>query len=176
MRLCQALLTLMTGSFSICAGINPDSVQSGFTMNIQSAYYWLNEGMSAKAKIPNLTSNESGVQSVGKDIKGNSREIPSSDNPLRHIPAYIDFKFKYLNSGFNLSADIIAEHRGISYGVYNSNAVICYPKLLLGFDSSFAFLNRKIDFGVYIGNRENLFFSVFDNQYWRSNGISALQF
>jgi hypothetical protein len=77
------------------------------------------------------------------------------DHPLRHGVGWIEFNTNYKKYGFNIGADIIGEHRGISYGVFDKNNFIVYPRILLGFDSNFTVLNQKFSAGVSVGHYVN---------------------
>ncbi|MEI6090435.1 MAG: hypothetical protein WCR42_08290 [bacterium] len=80
------------------------------------------------------------------------RKIYLTDNPLQHGATYIDFNAAYQKNGFSITTDIFAEHRGFSYGVYNTDAIVFYPKFTIAYDSSFSIGNKKISVGTFAGN------------------------
>jgi len=91
----------------------------------------------------------------------------ATDNPLRHGAYYAVLKNKiYITQGVRINFDLYGEHRGVSYGVFNTKNVIVYPIIFAeGIDSFFLgnkkfiiegkvgqFLNEKLDQGLLIYN------------------------
>lgn len=76
----------------------------------------------------------------------------ASDNPLYHGAAYADFKFLISGYGFKVTADIIAEHRGISYGVFDRESMYFFPKINMKFDTTFRIFGEPFTAGVDVGN------------------------
>ena len=87
---------------------------------------------------------------------GNTYLAKLTDNPLPHGATYIDFKLGYQSQGFSVNLNLIAEHRGISYGVYSTKAMIFYPKYSIAYDSSFTLFDKKFSAGAFAGNYTNL--------------------
>ncbi|MFX0140252.1 MAG: hypothetical protein ACFFDN_41815, partial [Candidatus Hodarchaeota archaeon] len=78
------------------------------------------------------------------------------DNPLFHGAMYVDLKtnIKYGCSTFR--TDIIAEHRGESYGNFDINNMIIFPKIYIAVDTSFQYKNETFNVGISTGNYDNL--------------------
>lgn len=79
-----------------------------------------------------------------------------SDNPLLHGAAWADVNLCAGGSGFAIDLNLVAEHRGISYGVFSSKAIAVYPRYKFSFDTSFQILGEKFSAGTRIGNQDNL--------------------
>ncbi len=77
------------------------------------------------------------------------------DNPLKHSCFYTDFNFGIKAYGLDLNFDLIAEHRGVSYGVFDTKSMIVFPKYYVGIDTSVTVGKQKIYFGTNFGNYSN---------------------
>ncbi len=80
----------------------------------------------------------------------------AGDEPLIHGSAFLDAGAGFRMNGFFLHAQLIAEHRGQSKGVYNMRAIDVYPKFLAGIDTSFPVLGHRLGFAVSAGNYDDI--------------------
>jgi hypothetical protein len=81
----------------------------------------------------------------------------ATDGPLYHSAESIDLfaDASALNS-IHLLGDIIAEHRGASYGVYSTNNIIVYPRVTFKFDTAISVSDEHFDFHLTVGSFTNL--------------------
>lgn len=80
-----------------------------------------------------------------------------SDNPLLHGATYAKLSVVVEPiHAVRLDAEIIAEHRGISYGVYNTRYIEFIPRLTLSFDTNIRIGSEKIYTRLSVGNFTNL--------------------
>ncbi|HEV8079265.1 MAG TPA: hypothetical protein VGP43_01030 [Chitinophagaceae bacterium] len=107
-----------------------------------------------------------------RGIRKNTTQLPISfdtltDNPLTHGATYVALKTQttYLNK-IILFADLYAEHRGVSYGIFNKSNTVVYPIMRLeGLDTinlfskqiivkgkAGEFLNERMDEGLMVYN------------------------
>lgn len=92
---------------------------------------------------------------LNKDLSNQEHYNQINDNPLKHSAFFFDFGLKTKLSGINLDLDIIGEHRGVSYGTFNTKEMIVFPKYNVSFDTSFSLFNQKILIGTNFGNVDN---------------------
>lgn len=111
----------------------------GFGLKIKGGHLYQFKNINAEPVIPELFDQRKYI----------------GDQPLQHGVGWIEFNTNYNRYGFNISADIIGEHRGLSYGVFDKNNFIVYPRILLGFDSNFTIFNQKFYAGVSVGHYVN---------------------
>jgi hypothetical protein len=163
----KIFLTLF--SFSIAQiSFSQDSIkQWTFQKQIDFWSKWQNHNMFAKVSMPsyikdhrnNLNSN-TGVPTTFDSI---------TDNPLRHGATYIALKTQtgYKNK-ISLFADLYAEHRGASYGIFNMNNTVVFPVVKIELKDSIRlsrntialsgkvgqFLNAQLDEGLAIYNMD----------------------
>ncbi|MDB5192973.1 MAG: hypothetical protein JWQ96_2536, partial [Segetibacter sp.] len=85
---------------------------------------------------------------IRRTLYNNSTTKPDkkiTDNPLEHAPMYFALHSKTtISEGIYLNADLYAEHRGISYGVYNTKNMVVYPVLNFNINDTLALLKQKI--------------------------------
>jgi hypothetical protein len=68
-----------------------------------------------------------------------------TDNPLKHGAYYACIKtITSFTSAFKVNIDIYGEHRGVSYGVINTNNTIVFPVISAVGSDSFYFFKKKI--------------------------------
>lgn len=79
-----------------------------------------------------------------------------TDNPLFHGASYSRLGVVARNRGIEIQGKLLMEHRGMSYGVFNSANTIVFPKLTISIDSSFAIAGEKFSIGLSTGNHDNL--------------------
>jgi hypothetical protein len=98
--------------------------------------YSTNERVSAPAAI--------------KIFRKNTTQLPISfdtitDNPLRHGATYVALKTQttYFNK-ITLFADLYAEHRGVSYGIFNQHNTIVYPVMRLEAKDTINLFSKQI--------------------------------
>ncbi|MDT3739070.1 MAG: hypothetical protein RO257_06155 [Candidatus Kapabacteria bacterium] len=111
----------------------------GLEFEIAGGHLYHSPNNHASTILPPIFSKDINLQNVG-------------DSPLWHGIGWIEFNTQYKNYGFNICADLIGEHRGMSYGVFDKNNIIVFPRILLGFDSSFVLFGQKFNAGVSVGH------------------------
>src|SRR5688500_11505451 len=125
-----ALTTALTLTLTIVASIAyaqdtnaalPKSVKWG----VSAAHYYQTDGSYTNIYDP-------------RNKRGNARSV-IADNPLYHGATFAKLHADVeVIAGVHIDAELLAEHRGISYGVYAVDEMIIVPRLLLAFDTSFA--------------------------------------
>jgi hypothetical protein len=75
-----------------------------------------------------------------------------TDNPLAHGAAYADMTLEARKSGITLFCELIAEHRGASYGTYAMHDIAVLPKYFVAMDTSFTVGGRLFHAGLEAGN------------------------
>jgi hypothetical protein len=123
--------------------------------NVSGAQLYHMSSNSREALMPDFVNPYKGYYYQNNETF-NSETVNVSDNPLFHGAAYFDFKLNFSGYGFTIGTDIFAEHRGISYGVFNTRNMILFPKFRMAFDSSFKLFGEKFEAAVFVGNHENL--------------------
>lgn len=78
------------------------------------------------------------------------------DNPIVHGAFYFSTLAEYFQYGFNVKMNLIAEHRGASYGVYENDRMNIIPKFNISFDTVANIFYTDFRFGVSAGNYDNL--------------------
>ena len=77
----------------------------------------------------------------------------ATDNPLLHGASYLDIDGRFqVVPGFTVHANLVAEHRGFSYGVYPANNMIVYPKLNIAADTAVDVLGQRFYLHASTGN------------------------
>jgi len=88
-------------------------------------------------------------------ISGNESEY-LTDNPLFHGASCIDLSAHYeLTKGISLHANLVCEHRGISYGPYSTPAMIVYPYYKGIIENKFQLFGRQFKFYGSFGHTLN---------------------
>ena len=77
------------------------------------------------------------------------------NSPLFHGATWAEVDISCKKYGFTANMDIIGEHRGISSGVYRTSDIIVYPRINIGYDSSFSLFKQNFDVGVSVGHYKN---------------------
>ncbi|MDH5381793.1 MAG: hypothetical protein OEW75_13115 [Cyclobacteriaceae bacterium] len=78
----------------------------------------------------------------------------ATDNPLYHGAYFIALKSNLqLTKEVTFNADFYGEHRGFSYGVYNTSNMIVYPRANLVIDKTDTLFSKPINFFVAVGNK-----------------------
>ncbi|MDQ1265609.1 MAG: hypothetical protein QG635_760, partial [Bacteroidota bacterium] len=134
-----ALFVIMIFIFScihLISQIFIDSVKEDLNRNLSyrfdisgSQIYSPREGY--KAIIPDYLKYQNNRSQSGY-LKISPDEI--QDSPLYHGAGYFDLGLKIAGYGFSGKFNLIAEHRGMSYGIYDTKNMIVYPKMNLSFD------------------------------------------
>jgi hypothetical protein len=99
------------------------------------------------ALLPNFIAQERGLFSDNYSV---------GDEPLIHGASYLDFGSQFHYSGFSLATQLVAEHRGQSYGVYDLEAIDVYPKYLADLDTGIHVLGHRIGFDISAGNYDDM--------------------
>jgi hypothetical protein len=77
----------------------------------------------------------------------------ATDNPLYHGASYIDIDTRFdVLPGFKVQANLVAEHRGMSYGVYDSRNMIVYPRIHLSADTAIHPFGERIQLHASTGH------------------------
>lgn len=80
----------------------------------------------------------------------------ATDNPLFHGAYYFDIYAKLqIIEGVSFQADFIGEHRGFSYGVYDTNNMIIFPRGAFIIDKTISLWNKPLNFFISVGNKPN---------------------
>jgi hypothetical protein len=79
-----------------------------------------------------------------------------TDNPLYHGASYSQLGIHARNGGVSINGRVLLEHRGMSFGVFNTDNSIVFPQLTISIDSSFTVSGEKFHFGLSSGNHNNL--------------------
>ena len=85
--------------------------------------------------------------------KSNQKEEKfGSDNPLDHGATFFTFKTKtFVTEGVEVFADILAEHRGASYGNRTADNMIVYPQIFLEINKE---LYNGLQFASHFGDKQ----------------------
>ncbi|HVF80368.1 MAG TPA: hypothetical protein VM884_00455 [Flavisolibacter sp.] len=158
----QLLFTLFSLSILLLSAQEPQSNQWSFKKRIEFWSKWQNNSIDAQVSLPGYI----------KTTRRGSTSLPITfdtitDNPLRHGATYVRLQTQtsYKNK-IDLYGDLFAEHRGVSYGLFNQANTIVYPILrleakdtLLVFGKSILlkgrvgqFLDEKLDAGLSVYN------------------------
>jgi hypothetical protein len=78
-----------------------------------------------------------------------------TDNPLWHGAGYAHISVAAKRAGLTLFGELIAEHRGASYGVYSMGNIAVLPKFAVSIDSSFGVGREQIGVGGGAGNYDD---------------------
>jgi hypothetical protein len=80
-----------------------------------------------------------------------------TDNPLLHGASYakLTADVRPLDAVY-LRVEAIAEHRGISYGVYEAGSLLFIPRITLSFDTSIRLGPERVAMRLSVGNFTNL--------------------
>jgi hypothetical protein len=80
----------------------------------------------------------------------------ASDNPLHHGASAFGLRIESaLIKNYNLDVRLMAEHRGISYGVFNTASMIVYPIFRFNFVDTLRFKNAKWVISGQVGQERN---------------------
>ena len=80
-----------------------------------------------------------------------------TDHPLLHGAYYAGLHANLeVVDGLTFHADFIGEHRGFSYGTYNTKNMVLYPRAQFVLDKTFDFKGRPFNFYVNVGNKTNV--------------------
>jgi hypothetical protein len=91
----------------------------------------------------------------------NYSTLHATDNPLFHGAYFMDLDVKLeMAKGFEFHTNLIGEHRGFSYGVYDTKSMILYPKGKVVIDQDFKLLKKNSKFFLSLGNKTD--FSIYE--------------
>ena len=108
--------------------------------------YNLNEKL--KVSIPDYLRYD--LERSYKSLDLSDRRI--TDNPLLHGAMFADFVIEASKSGVSFRTEILAEHRGASYGVYTRDNTIVIPKFHAAIDTAMSLGGADLRFGLSAGN------------------------
>ncbi len=73
------------------------------------------------------------------------KQRSAADNPLYHGATFVDIEGKFeAVPGVTLRTNLIGEHRGMSYGVYDTDDMIVYPKIHIAADTAYYPFGERI--------------------------------
>ncbi len=120
-------------------------------LNVSGSGCHIFESENVKAEAPDFL-----AMNYPSDLpKSYITNIPVRDNPLNHSAFYFDVNLTTTLCNLKLNLDLVAEHRGVSYGIFNSKAMVIFPKYKVEFDTCFSLLKENFRFGTTFGNVEN---------------------
>ncbi len=149
MNFCKRFILLLVGFTGILNGftqVKSDSSNIKFTLKNEAQFnYQLNHGTCGSIRMDHVS-----------DYWGNRvspRTEVVSDNPLFHGAFYalIKSKTSYKNK-YDLELDILLEHRGMSYGVYDMENVVILPIYNFSFNEKLKLLNSELKVSFQLGN------------------------
>lgn len=127
-----SILAILFSSASAIAQDSARAIPKSIDIDVSAAHYYQTDAEDRSAYV----SNHPTVRQAA--LLGPYGAGYVSDNPLYHggtfakLGALVTFI-----DGVTLDAEIVAEHRGISYGVYATDEMIIFPRMLLGLDTTF---------------------------------------
>ncbi|MBM2814303.1 MAG: hypothetical protein HW421_1065 [Ignavibacteria bacterium] len=149
------IFLLLVNSNAYASGSLIDSSKLIFKFDFSSKLYYHTSVDNNSLKLPenaiSRRSRETGLRERW-DLSGNN----ITDNPLFHGAGFPDFKVSASQFGFSGCGSLTGEHRGQSYGVFNTDNIIVFPKYRIGFDTSFSIFDIPVGLGVSVGNYDNL--------------------
>ncbi len=125
----------------------------GYDYNISGGHYYHGGG-----DTPGDNDN-SYIKEVRRKNAGIDSEyyFLDTDCPLYHGAAYVDFNGRIKGWGFDVNAHFVAEHRGISYGVFSTDNMIFYPRINFGLDTTVCeIFGKEFRAGVNVGNYDQV--------------------
>ncbi len=149
--------------FPVNSVFSQDTAIKKIKFNI-GANVWMRQNFENNSKIS--------MPAFIKNLRKNTTRLPInfetlSDNPLIHGATYFTIKSSaaYKNK-VKLNVDLFAEHRGVSYGIFNKKNLLLYPVIKIEVKDTFnvfnrvfmikgnagMFLNEKMDEGLSIYN------------------------
>ena len=108
--------------------------------------YNLNEKL--RVSIPDYLKYDLARSYKGLDLS----DCRITDNPLLHGAMFADFVIEASRSGVSFRTEILAEHRGASYGVYTRDNSIVIPKFHAAIDTVMSLGGAEFCFGLSAGN------------------------
>lgn len=82
----------------------------------------------------------------------NSKQEVVSDNPLMHGTMYLGMHGKAdIAPGYSVSIGLIGEHRGYSYGMYNTENVVVFPQLKGSMNDTVTVFNQDFRLSANLG-------------------------
>ncbi len=156
MKFCLILFLLLMKSSSVFGQSEIQDEHCETCIHLEGAFLYQTGNIKQSVRIPPLLlprrDSDPEVQNLWR-LQGNS----ITDNPLMHGATYLDFAFHgTVIAGLKLNATITAEHRGASYGVYSTDAIVIYPRMNLFIDTSVTLWNERFILHASIGNYDNL--------------------
>ena len=126
----------------MCVAFSQDTVSNKIHFTIKTELWGsqIFESLNAAVRMPeNIRNRRSSAVNAPSDFTS------ITDNPLKHGAYYAGIKtMTSLSSAFKVNIDIYGEHRGVSYGVFNTNNTIVFPVISAVGSDSFYFLRKKI--------------------------------
>ena len=104
-------------------------------------------------RMPEYMKNErySFSSRAGYNLKANDL----TDNPLWHGAAFAHLAMEAKNAGLTLYCELMAEHRGASYGVYAMKDIAIVPKFSAAIDTSFTIKSERFRAGAGAGTYDD---------------------
>jgi hypothetical protein len=139
----------------------PDSILKSvkFRFGLDGGYYYY-EVQDKTVLLPALLQLRRANQSNLKSLWGLNtvNNIPTlTDNPLQHGAGFLTFNAACeMGKKFDILASITGEHRGTSYGVYNTANMIVFPQFRFRYHDTLPVQRQKISITASIGNFNNI--------------------
>lgn len=99
------------------------------------------------------------VRKIYSDLAHSNNDLQKdilTDNPMFHGASYTQLGIRARNGGVNINGKVLLEHRGMSFGVFNTDNSIVFPQLTISIDSSITVAGERFHFGLSSGNHNNL--------------------
>ena len=127
-------------------------VHRKFNLNFEFGNYYVTK-LNAKLNENNLLLPKDIIKTRQKNYPNYNPER-SLDNPLLHSAFYVDLMghVKITDSTI-IDFNLLAEHRGLSYGVYNTENVILMPQFRIHGHETLPILNRQVSLHGDFGNK-----------------------
>lgn len=121
-----------------------DSAKWQFTRQFDFVAGWQTHDPLATVSMPAYLREQRRAQ--GTAIGSPASFDTITDNPLIHGASYFVVRTKMAYKGqVTLFADLYAEHRGVSYGIFNRNNTVVYPVLRLEAADTLRLFGRRIN-------------------------------
>lgn len=142
----------------LCSGAAAEEVSAGFgdwdiALSLSGEFFIQNydaDDMPA-IRMPDYLRNQREQCKMSQYISA-LKTNKMTDNPLAHGATYADMILRARNAGLSLMCELIAEHRGASYGPYAIDDIVVLPKGCVYIDTSFTIGDQRFHAGIAAGN------------------------
>ena len=130
-----------------------DTLLQRIKFNVEFADYYVTR-LTSNERLVRLPSEIYGLRAGTYNNYNPGRAL---DNPLYHSAFYIDlYGTVAINDSIDLTVNLLSEHRGISYGVYNSADIAIVPQFNLKGKQHIKLFNKDLTLFGDVGNRRNI--------------------